>query len=329
MSTHVGKTAIVKSLLDAMAGETSIDATVILSSTREVNRGLEPADRIPVLVLGGRSLEALSLCHAALRAADCKSRVGSLKPLISDLRNILERELLSPSDIDLVSQSRRTHLLPRRSILIGRHSPDKRVDVAVNCRWFSRGDRNLALFFDASQWFVEDLGSTNGHSIGGQALKAGTPASLPVGETRIDVGYSDKGSPLATIRLFRPPKDPGAVVVAVEGKSTADDAQCWPSIGEDMSRRWVVFREQIGVSSTKDCALTVEGQEAGILAAVRYQSGFWIVPSSQKTVEVDDIAFRESVPLFPGASLHLCGTRLRVEQQIPLMERVLSSVQSG
>ena len=329
MSTHVEKTAIVKSLLDAIAGETSIDATVILSSTREANRGLEPADRIPVLVLGGRSLEALSLCHAALRTADNKSRVGSLKPLISELRKILERELLSPSDIDLVSQSRRTHLLPRRSILIGRHSPDKRVDVAINCRWFSRGDRNLGLFFDASQWFVEDLGSTNGHCIDGRTLKVGRPIALPVGETRIDVGHSDKVIPLATIRLFRPPKDPGAVVVAVEGNSTTDDGQCWPSLREDISRRWVVFREQIGVSAAKDCALSVEGQEAGILAAVRYQSGFWIVPSSQKTVELDDIAFRESVPLFPGASLHLCGTKLRVEHQIPLAEPVLSSVRSG
>jgi len=314
------KIAIVQSLLSAMAGDVATDETVVLSSTlgRVSNDGNDAAVSIPSLVLEGRSLEALAVCHAALRAADRQSPPGVLKPMIAELRKVLEKELLSPLDIDLVSATRRMHLLPRRSVLIGRPSTETPVDVEVNCRWFSRGDRNLSLFCEGAGWFVEDLGSTNGHSIGGIPLKLGHPVALPVGDTCIDVGAAKNKPALATLHLHRPAKDPGAVVVTVSGtKACQAEPHPWPTMMSDMARRWIIFREQIGVSAEEDCALSLDDGPAGVLAAIRYQSGFWIVPSSQGTLQVDEIAFRESVPMPAGAALSLSGAKLRIELPNP------------
>jgi hypothetical protein len=75
-----------------------------------------------------------------------------------------------------------------------------------------------------------------------------------------------------------------------------------------------VFREQIGISAAEDVALDVDGGARGILAALRYQSGFWIVPSSQHRLDVDGVPFQEPVPLFPGATLSLGGTTFCVDK---------------
>lgn len=315
------KIAIVRSLLDTLMGNAPVDATVILSNTHggSNSEGAQATGKIPSLVLAGRSLEALAACHTALCATDQQSLQSVLRPKIAELRKALEHELLTAQDIDLVSATGRTHLLPRRSVLIGRPSSEKTVDVAVNCRWFSRGDRNLSLFCEGAGWFVEDIGSTNGSFVQGQALKPGHPLALPVGETRIEVGAAKDATALAVVHIHRPAKDPGAVVITLSGVPASANSQPdpWPSMQDDIKRRWVVFREQIGVSAAEDCALRVDGDLPGIIAAIRYQSGFWVVPSSQCTSHIDDIVFRESVPLAIGANLTLGGTRLRVEQQMP------------
>lgn len=318
------KLAVVQSLLDSMMGEVPIDATVVLSNTLghpgdKSDDATVAARRIPSLVMAGRSFEALAACHTALATPDGPALQNTLRPKIAELRKLLERELLTAQEMDLVSAKARMHLLPRRSVLIGRPSAEKTVDVAVNCRWFSRGDRNLSLFCEGASWFIEDLGSTNGSSVQGQALKPGNPVALQAGETRVDIGASNGKPALAAVHLHRPAKDPGAVVITLSGTSgrTNGETNPWPSMKEDMARRWIVFREQVGISASEDCALGIESPRAGILAALRYQSGFWVVPSSQCEMQIDGVGLRESVPLAAGATLSIGGASLRTEQSDP------------
>jgi hypothetical protein len=329
------KLAAVQSLMDAVMGEAPVDATVVLSSTLarqggETGETPLAASRIPSLVLAGRSLEALAACQAALAAPEGAGLQSGLKPRIAELRRLLERELLTTQDIDLVTATGRIHLLPRRSVLIGRPSSEKPVDVAVNCRWFSRGDHNLSLFREGANWFVEDLGSTNGSSIGGDALKPGHPVALQPGETRVEIGAVKGASALATVHFCRPSMDPGAIVITLSGSPGVADRgdDPWPSMQEDMTRRWIVFRQQVGISAAEDCALRLQSEASGILAALRYQSGFWIVPSSQCALQMDSMPFGESVPLPADTTLSLAGTTLRVERS-ELMRSACADAQGG
>src|ERR1044072_4301387 len=127
--TAAAKLAVVQSLLDAMIGEIPIDATVALSSTLgHPGDRLDDASvamrRILSLVATGRSLEALAACHTALAAPEGLALQNALKPKIVELRKLLERELLTADGIDLVPATGRMHLLPRRSVLIGRPSAE-------------------------------------------------------------------------------------------------------------------------------------------------------------------------------------------------------------
>jgi pSer/pThr/pTyr-binding forkhead associated (FHA) protein len=180
-----------------------------------------------------------------------------------------------------------------------------------------RGERNLSLFCEGATWFLEDLGSTNGSFVQGRALARGHPFPLPHGITHVEIGKTkDRPGPVV-VSLRRPAKDPGAVVISVKAAIGADaelEADAWPSMKTDINRRWVVFREQIGISAAEDVALDVDGGEQGILAALRYQSGFWIVPSSRHRLQVDGVPFHEPVPLFPGATLSLGGTTFLVDK---------------
>jgi hypothetical protein len=300
-------------------GGTPADETIILSNTRRRGtpaEGTQAAAAIPALVLEGRSVEALAACHAALHSLNGHPAQTSLCPKIAELRKALEQELLTAQDIELATEGRRTHLLPRRAVLIGRPSSEKSVDVAVNCRWFSRGERNLSLFCEGDTWFLEDLGSANGSFVEGRVLTRGHPFPLPQGITHVEIGKTkDKAGPVV-ISLRRPAKDLGAVVIALRGIDTDAEweSDAWPSMKTDINRRWVVFREQIGISAAEDVALDVDGGAPGILAALRYQSGFWIVPSSQHRLDVDGVPFQEPVPLFPGATLSLGGTTFCVDK---------------
>ena len=213
------KIAIVQALLNALLGDARSDATVILSNTRgeESDEGGKAVATIPSLVLAGRSLEALAACHTALHSLKEKSSQAVFRPRIEELGKVLEQELLTKDDIQLATKTQRTHLLPRRAVLIGRPSSQVQVDVAVNCLWFSRGERNLSLSCDGSTWLIEDLGSTNGSFVEGRALKRGDPLALPHGETRIEIGKTtDKPAPVV-VSLRRPAKDAGAVVISVTG----------------------------------------------------------------------------------------------------------------
>jgi hypothetical protein len=114
--------------------------------------------------------------------------------------------------------------------------------------------------------------------------------------------------------MHRPAKDPGAVVIALSGDADANERapQTWPSMAADMCRRWVVCRAQVGVGGSEQCAVQIDNPAPGILAAIRYQKGFWAVPSSNANLQIAGMDFSQPVPLVAGTSLCLAGTMLQI-----------------
>jgi pSer/pThr/pTyr-binding forkhead associated (FHA) protein len=216
--------------------------------------------------------------------------------------------------MDLVGADRRIHLLPSRSVLIGRPGGERQADIGIDCRFLSRGERNLSLFSQDNRWLLEDLGSTNGSFIDGVRLKQGETTSLPVGVTQLQIGRAGAAAAPIVIEFRRPVKDPGAVVVRLRHTGSALGlAESWPTVQQDISRRWIVFRNQIGASSEEDCALRLPAPTQGIVAALRYQNGFWVVPSTGSKVSVNEVEFEAPAPLPSGASVCLGHTLFRTE----------------
>jgi len=279
---------------------------------------LELARKIPALVLQGKVAAALAHCQAAIRRCEHNPKQTGLKGKVLQLRHLLEQELITKGDLELSLLSGRVRLLPRQSALMGRPSADKTVDIPVGCRWLSRGDHNLRLFAEGTDWFVEDLGSTNGSSIGDRILAPGEPYALPLGETVIEIGKHAANLAPVAIRLWRPPANAGAVIMSL----IADEAQLaypiqsskWPSWREDVLTRWVVFQGQIDLGTSKNGAIVLNEAGAEKAAEIWFDDGFWIAPCADAPLSIAETLFFERSPLPVGAGVAIGDARLHVER---------------
>ena len=319
------KVAIIQSLLQEVMADSAPDATLVLAAARPGPEGgaRDPAafaaiGKIPAMALEGASLAALAECHTAIARLCGYPEQGRIRKQLLELQRLLEEELLTRESIELVMGERHIRLLSLRAALIGRPSRARNVEVAIDCRWFSRGERNLYLYSDGEDWFVEDLGSTNGSWIGKERLSPGKPVALAFGETLIDVGRPSSGPAPVTVHLNRAPTAPNVVAITVSapsesGNNGAPDEH-WPSRDEDISRTWLVFRDGLSLGSSPSCGLRIPGSHLLIAADIRFQNGFWISPRNGAGLTINDVAFDAPVPIPVDGRLRLADVPIRVKQ---------------
>ena len=316
------KIAIIQSLLSDILNEDSSDteSTMVLSDFKsrsiEEDSTLELARKIPTLVLQGKVATALARCHAAIRRLDRTPERGALKGKILQLRHVLEQELVTKEPLELALSDRRLRLLPLQNALMGRPSAGKIVDIPIGCRWLSRGDKNLRLFFEAGQWFVEDLGSTNGTSVDDHTLAPGKPYALPAGETVIEIGKRAGSVAPVSIRLRRASANSSAVVMSFSADETrlqagAEEGQ-WLSWREDVRTQWILFDRRIRLGTTEDCDVVLADSDTESAAEISFEDGFWISPL-QGALAVAETPFMERAPVPAGADVAIGGVRLRAE----------------
>ena len=332
------KIAIVQALLQQVMAGSAPDATLVLAATRPGLGGgrRDPAafaaiGKIPALTLEGSSIAALAECHKAIAHLSTYPEQAPMRKQLLELQRLLEDELLVPESIELVMGKRHVRLLPMRAALIGRPSRAKNVEISIDCRWFSRGERNLYLFSDGEEWFVEDLGSTNGSWIGDASLDPGKPFALPFGETCVEVGRSPTAMAPVTVHLRCTPTAPNVVAVTVtaapEIRTDGAMNSQWPSRDEDLSRTWLVFRERLSLGAAPSCGLQMQGSHLPIAADIRFQNGFWISPRAGAGMTIDDVAFEAPVPIPSGARLRLADVPIGVKK--PAVRAATDSGASG
>jgi EAL domain-containing protein (putative c-di-GMP-specific phosphodiesterase class I) len=316
------KIAIIQSLLSDILKDDSADteSTMVLNdfqlSGSDEDSTLELARKIPTLVLQGKVAAALGRCQAAVRRLERTPERAPLKSKILQLRNVLEQELLTKEPLELALSDRRLRLLPLKSAFVGRPSAAKAVDIPVGCRWLSRGDKNLRLFCEAGEWFIEDLGSTNGTSIGDEALVPGKPYALPAGETVIEIGKRAGTAAPVSICLRRASADSKAVMLSLCAdekrlRGAVEESQ-WLSWREDVRTQWVLFEGRVRFGTSEDCDVVLTDTSADSAADIAFENGFWISPLSGE-VTVAETPFTERAPLPAGADLSIGNVRLRVE----------------
>jgi len=314
------KLKIVQSMLHSFIGDNAPDSTMIFSRTLPTRIGDRRLDaeveekiaKLPALVLQGQSLTALASCHEIESAFDRGKAADAMPANVLDLRRCLEQELLEPS-VELVAPDLRLRPISSRRALIGRPTSQSGADIAINCRWFSRADKSLQLSAEGADWSIEDLGSANGSYIGEKRLQRGDRHTLPEGQTTVEIGRSfDRRSPVS-LHLNRSAED--VVVVSVSVGAAFDKAgwESWPSLQDDLTKRWVVFRDDflLGASGTAKL-LGVEAQEEA--AAITLRNGYWIAPPNGSAIRLDGIDFRSPVPLAPESELEVGTLRFQIKR---------------
>ncbi|MBV9331804.1 MAG: FHA domain-containing protein, partial [Alphaproteobacteria bacterium] len=234
-----------------------------------------------------------------------------LKAKLIGMRRSLENDLLVSGEMELVGSTMRVRPLAGRNVLIGRPSSSRQVDIEVNCRWFSRGERSLYLFSEGEDWFIEDLGSANGSFVGDRRLNKNEPLRIPPGETLIEIGRSAEAVAPVTVRLVRL-GDAVLVTVQPGGAFKDPELKSWPTLHDDLKKRWLVFREECLLGADESQVLARSPAEA--VACLAFRNGFWVSPMSGSEMQIDDLAFQSPVPLPAPAWFKAGPLRLRAER---------------
>jgi len=145
------------------------DHTVVLSSPAASAPGKETgttaAAALPALVMSGNMLKALEQVQRAI-AACTQAEVAGLRPKLEDLRTEIECGLAGGATAELISPDGTIKILGGNSFIIGRQASNAKADIAIPCRWLSRGEKNLRLFWRDERWLLEDLGAPMAISLG-------------------------------------------------------------------------------------------------------------------------------------------------------------------
>jgi EAL domain-containing protein (putative c-di-GMP-specific phosphodiesterase class I) len=281
-------------------------------------RAQEILQKIPSLILSGQSLQALAHCHNALRELTAKFGGGQSIEKLRQVQLQLEHELSSTADVELRPNYETIRLLPRSSITIGRPCSTGKVDVPIACRWLGTGDRNLRIFRNENEYYLEDLGSPNAHLANGERLKIKEPLEIPYGRTIVEpLLISGAVAPIAIV-LHRKSSDPDAIAICLDCDKDILRADLseeeWPKLREQLGITWVVFSKRLSVGKSRECAVVISDLRDQVAATVTFEHGLMIEPIAGSALEMNGIGFDQQVPLVADAHLRLSGVAIETRQ---------------
>jgi hypothetical protein len=305
------KAEVIQALLKVALGSSALDVTQVIAGSGGAVPPSGPDNwnlaRLPVLAIQGRSLEALSLCHLIARASNTSDAVIAD---LTELQKHLEDELLC-QQIELVTEEARIRPLALSEILIGRPSATRPVDIAINCGWFSRGERGILLSRRAEEWVVADQGGANGSYVGDKVLAPGNPYSLPQGHTTVEIGRSEERRAPIVLSFERFPEGEIAIGVGVGAGFDRAGTTTWPSIEEDIRMRWIAFQSSFSLGMNALSAFA--GLQSDQRITVSFVRGYWITPEPNEQIQLNGIAFSNPVPLPANSVISVRNLHMRVE----------------
>ncbi len=266
------KVAVVQALLNELAGDLTAPAAAVpigpygrpaqpppSSGAGDASREL--ARKIPPLVLEGKTVPALALCHTAITQFAKMPGSENIRTKLDHLQQRLEEELVSRAPVEIRASQGRYRLLPQDAITLGRAAATVKADIAVKCRWFGSADKNLRLWREAGQYFLEDLGSIHGHMVEGTRLAAKRPMEIPFGRTTIEIRLASGAiAPLALL-LQRNSSDPDALLVSFDYDARALRSDLgekeWNELKGDLACSWLMCGEKFHLGRSPDCAVVL------------------------------------------------------------------------
>lgn len=281
-------------------------------------RPREIVQKIPALMLAGKSLDALGHCHEVLREMKATAGGGQIAEKLEQVQSYLEHELLSSGELELRSSYETIRLLPRSSATIGQRSAAVHADIPINCHWFGAGGKNLRVFQDAGDFFLEDLGSKNGCLANGERLKVGDPIEIPYGRTIVEARVlSGVVAPLS-ILLHRKSSDPDAISIRLDCDKEILRANLsereWFELKGQLGATWIMFSNRINIGKSSDCAIVVSDCALPLAGTISFDGGFWIEPATGSAFELEDIRLHQRSPLVADSRLCLAKSLIEVKR---------------
>jgi EAL domain-containing protein (putative c-di-GMP-specific phosphodiesterase class I) len=322
------KIAILQALLNDIVSDRSLETLAAPQGpyrvqAARIETGSNPKDlvrKLPALILAGKTLPALALCHDAVRQLQSFPACNDMRAKVGQLQSHLEQELTTRADLELYSPQGMFRLLPREAVSLGRPSASSRVDIPVKCRWFSSGDKNLRIFASAGQWFLEDMGSGHGYIIDGRRLSVRRPFALALGQTRVEVRLTSGAVAPLSLLVRRTALNPDAVTISFDyhAQNLRRDLgeKDWLEVEPELDCTWIVFNGKISLGRLSDCALALEDCAWPTAATIYFNRGYWIAPLVEAGLAMDDTVFHQDLPLAAKSELKIGECRLIIREAV-------------
>lgn len=314
------KIAVVQTLLNELANDlvtpkpmtANAYAGVAVSGGNGASAMAE-IERLPSLILSGKSVAALAVCDSALQKLGAVPGSTQAAAKLSRVWELLEDELLSTGEMEIRSAYETFRLLPRDSIAVGRPSGSPTSGVAVKCRWLGPVDKSLRIFRRSGDYFLEDLGGGNKYLVNGQPLRPKHAVEIGTGRTVIEIRLASGAIAPLWLRLLRKSSDPDAVAMDLDCDKKVLRADLgekeWLEIKEQLGTTWLIFSEKIHVGKSQDCAMVLSDCTTAMAAQITFQGGLRLEPTVGCAFAVDDHLFHRSLPLVANCELNLGGSK--------------------
>jgi EAL domain-containing protein (putative c-di-GMP-specific phosphodiesterase class I) len=321
------KIAVAQALLNELANDLAapqrVQTNTYAGSKASQDNGTHPKsliEKLPALILGGKTIAALANCHAALRKLSTMSCGDQVIAKLKQVQAHLEDELLCTSELEIKTAYETIRLLPRESVMLGRPLATTRGGVGVKCRWLGPVDKNLRIFRKYDEYFIEDLGGNNGHRINGVRLRAKHPVEIEFGRTTVEICLASGAIAPLWIQLQRKSSDPDAIAINFgcdKQPLRADLSEKeWLEIKEQLGLTWILFPETINIGRSQDCAAVLSDCTVPTAAKITFEGGLRIEPADDASLEVDEHRFDQRLPLISGSELCLGGSRFTTRSVI-------------
>lgn len=207
-------------------------------------------------------------------------------------------------------------------VQIGRTAGSADTTLMIGFKRISRTGKQTRIVRQDRQYFIEDLASTNGTHYNGQTLAPFSRVKCnPGGSLLLGSGVQNATTGACQIDTILPEHINGCMVLKLASSVVRfiDDTsmgQMWPSMDEDMSKRWVLFDSELPLGLNKDGQLSIALESTSKpLALLSFNGRYFIEPATchaeQSEVFINGQSVHGKVPVPPGGVIHIGGETLQ------------------
>lgn len=210
-------------------------------------------------------------------------------------------------------------------VQIGRTAGQSDTTLVIGFKRISRTGKQTRIVRQDRQYFIEDLASTNGTHYNGQTLAPFSRVKCTSGGCLLlGSGVQNATTGACQIDTILPEHINGCMVMKLAHSVVRfiDDTnmgQMWPSMDEDMSKRWVLFDSEIPLGMNKEGQLSIAlDSTSKQLATLSFNGRYLIEPATchpeQSEVFINGQSVHGKVPVSSGVVIHIGGVSLQFEE---------------
>ncbi|MDN4501394.1 FHA domain-containing protein [Alteromonadaceae bacterium BrNp21-10] len=207
---------------------------------------------------------------------------------------------------------------PSAELQLGRKIDNQQTSFGIGFKRHSRAGKQNTFSRKGNAFFVTDQSSTNGSFYGGQRLPAKQLIRVQHEKLLCTGGSLNNNEPgICHIKTLLAKQGSNALILKLNANvfQFADDASintAWPSMEEDLLKRWVLLGDVLHIGVDEKGNLDVGCINNGTsVAKVFYDDGFYIAPelkdAQNQPVLIDGYTMYGRVPIFAQHDISICG----------------------